>query len=155
PFDLILCLYDSVNHLDGIESVAVMARAAAEAARPGALLVVDLNTALAFVGWAGTDEVIDDEFGRLAGRGSYDAETGEASLHLEGYLLDETGEKRWFAETETERLLDPAALLAALTRAGWGSHRLTTYADLTAEVTAPDEAQRLVVVSLRASEHDP
>ncbi|MGD7789665.1 class I SAM-dependent DNA methyltransferase [Propionibacteriaceae bacterium Y1700] len=149
PYDVVLCLYDSINHLPGSAAVAAMVESAAELADAGAHFVLDLNTPQALAGWGDTDEVIVDEAGRLTLSAAQDAERGTTTLHVQGQLGAGTGNHDTFSEEHVEHLVDLASLSASLTAAGWHRQRFTTYANLSVDIADPASVRRLVVMAVR------
>lgn len=117
-FDLILCLYDSLNYLTGDDDLALAIGGAARLLRPGGRLIFDLNTAHEFATWDDTDQVVHDAGGILVyNRLSYDPEQRIARGRIVWFVREID---RWWRgeEHHVERAWSDDEALAALSGAG-------------------------------------
>ena len=69
PFDLVLCLDDSVNYLLDEQDLTAALRSVRSVLADGGLLIFDVNTTLAYATAFARDLVVDDEDRLLAWRG--------------------------------------------------------------------------------------
>jgi SAM-dependent methyltransferase len=117
-FDLITCLYDSLNYLADPEGLAIVCASAARLLRPGGRFVFDLNTPFEFASWDDTDQVVLDSpdimvYNRL----SYSLEGRRARGRIVWFVREA---ERWWRgeETHEERAWEDAEVLAAIRAAG-------------------------------------
>lgn len=117
-FQLITCLYDSLNYLTGDGELELALRGAAQLLAPGGHIFFDLNTEAEFTRWHETDQVIYDDKGLLVyNRLSYEP----AQRLAEGRIVwfSRAGEQWWRGEeTHLERAWSDAEVGAALEAAG-------------------------------------
>jgi SAM-dependent methyltransferase len=145
-FDLITCLYDSLNYLTDPLDLATACASAARLLRPGGRFVFDLNTAYEFATWDDTDQVVFDSPDILVyNRLSYDAEQGLARGRIVWFVRET---ERWWRgeETHEERAWDDAEVLSAIRAAGLepGPRRTPEWEP------APANAPRVVYEARRA-----
>lgn len=146
-FDLITCLYDSLNYLTGDHDLDLALAGAARLLQPGGRLIFDLNTAYEFASWgAGCDQVVHDADGILVyNRLHYDPAEQLAYAHI-GWFVREGARWRRGEEQHVERAWSEGELDAAL-----GSAGLRLLARYTPDWTpAPAEAPRIVYVATTA-----
>jgi SAM-dependent methyltransferase len=124
-FDLITCLYDSLNYLTGPDDLAVACAGIARLLRPGGRFVFDMNTAHEFAAWDDTDQVVFDSPDLLVyNRLSYDAERRIARGRIVWFVREidrwwrgeETHEERAWGDDEVVSALGAAGLLVAARR---------------------------------------
>ncbi|MEI7769838.1 MAG: class I SAM-dependent methyltransferase [Chloroflexales bacterium] len=124
-FDLITCLYDSLNYLTGDDDLAACCAGAARLLRPGGRFVFDLNTAHEFNNWDDTDQVVFDSPDMMVyNRLSYDAERRIARGRIVWFVREidrwwrdeESHEERAWSDAEVEAALDAAGLRVATRR---------------------------------------
>ncbi len=88
PVDLILCEFDSLNHLTRKGDLALVGRAVSNALRPGGYFYFDVNNRLAFETiWPGTWWVEKPDV-VLVMHGGYDRPRNRGWTNLEWYLRD-------------------------------------------------------------------
>lgn len=117
-FDLITCLYDSLNYLTGDDDLRLTFTGVAPLLRPGGRLIFDLNTEHEFRTWDDSDQVVYDGGGILVyNRLSYEPETRLAHGRIVWFVR--SGE-RWQRgeEHHIERAWSDAEVLAGLAAAG-------------------------------------
>lgn len=119
PFDLITCLYDSLNYLTGDGELAAALAGAAPLLRPGGRIVFDLNTEQEFLSWDEGDQVVHDSDGILVyNRLSYEPDARLARGKIVWFVRGE-GERWWRGEEQhIERAWSEPEVLAALADAG-------------------------------------
>jgi SAM-dependent methyltransferase len=118
-FDLVTCLYDSLNYLTGDDDLATILAAVAPLLRPGGRLIFDLNTEHEFASWDEGDQVVYDSGGLLVyNRLSYESVTGRAHGRIVWFIRGE--DDRWWRgeEHHVERVWSEPDVLAALADAG-------------------------------------
>lgn len=118
-FDLITCLYDSLNYLTADGDLALAIGQAARLLRPGGRLIFDLNTEHEFAAWGeGLDQVVYDANGILVyHRLAYDAAAALAYGRVVWFVRED---ERWRRgeEQHVERAWSDAEVLSALADAG-------------------------------------
>lgn len=147
-FDLITCLYDSLNYLTGAGDLALVIGDAARLLRPGGRLIFDLNTEHEFATWGeGLDQVVYDANGLLVyQRLAYDAAARLARGRVVWFVRE--GERwRRGEEHHVERAWSDVEVLDALAGVGL---RLIARRAPSWEPAAPD-APRVVYEAIRAS----
>jgi SAM-dependent methyltransferase len=117
-FDLVTCLYDSLNYLTGHDDLALALAGAAPLLRPGGRIVFDLNTEHEFLSWDEGDQVVHDGGGILVyNRLSY--EPGARLAHGKIVWFVSDGARWWRGEERhVERAWSEPEVLAALADAG-------------------------------------
>jgi SAM-dependent methyltransferase len=144
-FDLVTCLYDSLNYLGAHEDLAAVCAGAARLLRPGGRFVFDLNTVYEFDSWDDTDQVVFDSPDLLVyNRLSYDAERRIARGRIVWFVREI---ECWYRgeEIHEERSWDDAEVRAALGNAG-----LSLVARHTPQwAPAPADAPRVVYDCVR------
>nr|WP_216863611.1 class I SAM-dependent methyltransferase [Candidatus Chloroploca mongolica] len=118
-FELITCLYDSLNYLTVDHELAQVLTSASYLLKPGGHLFFDLNTEHEFKTWTESDQVVYDDQGILVyNRLNYDPDRRLATGHIGWFVRDDTG--RWWpgSETHTERAWSDNDVEAALAAAG-------------------------------------
>jgi SAM-dependent methyltransferase len=146
PFDLAVCLYDSLNYLTGDDDLAAALAGVAPLLRPGGRLVFDLNTEHEFLDWDESDQVVHDDGGILVyNRLSYEPTARLAHGRIVWFVRE--GERwRRGEERHVERAWTEPEVLAALADAGL---RLLARRAPTWEPALPD-APRVVYEAVKA-----
>jgi SAM-dependent methyltransferase len=146
-FDLITCLYDSMNYLTGDDDLGLALAGAARLLRPGGWLVFDLNTEHEFARWDESDQVVhDDDSVLVYNRLSYTPATRLAHGRIVWFVRD--GELWWRGEEQhTERAWGDAEVQGALGEAGL--RLLARHTPLWQP--APPDAPRVVYVATHAT----
>jgi SAM-dependent methyltransferase len=115
-FDLITCLYDSLNYLLNDNDLHTVFAAVRQLLRPGGRLVFDLNTEAEFQSWdEGGDQVVYDAHGIFVyNRLNYRPELQRAYGRIVWFVRDDT--ERWWRDEElhVERVWPDADVLNAL-----------------------------------------
>ncbi len=117
-FDLITCLFDSLNYLTDDDDLATVCRLAGRLLRRGGQFIFDLNTLATFATWRETDQVVFD--GRdllLINRLDFDHEQQRASGRIVWFQRCGT---RWYRgeETHIERPWPDEQIVAACQAGG-------------------------------------
>ncbi len=124
-FDLITCLYDSLNYLADPHDLATVCAGVARLLRPGGRFVFDLNTVYEFEMWDETDQVVCDSPDMLVyNQLSYDAEQRIAKGRIVWFVREidhwwrgeEIHEERWWSDDEVVSALGAAGLRVAARR---------------------------------------
>jgi SAM-dependent methyltransferase len=116
-FNLVTCLYDSLNYLLDDRDLDRVFAGAARVLRPGGYIVFDLNTAAEYATWDERDSVTYDGRDCLVyNQLSYDPATRLAEGRIVWFVRELD---RWWRgeETHVERAWDDAEVLGALERA--------------------------------------
>ncbi len=102
-FDLVTCVYDSLNYLLTEADLAACFAAAARALRPGGLFVADMNTRHFLQhDWGSCAVEEQRNFVQLA-QSTFDPETGCSVMVLTGFVGDDKRGYTRFDETHVER----------------------------------------------------
>ncbi len=133
PYDVVLCLFDTLNHVGGIQELTAVFAAAAGVTRPGAVLIFDLNTAAALAEWSFTNTLPGDPPVVITARCDPAGAWAEMRVACAGWV-----------DVQREVSYDLAVVADVLARTGWGPVRWTTYRDLDASVDHPERESRVV-----------
>ncbi|NTW02875.1 MAG: class I SAM-dependent methyltransferase, partial [Oscillochloris sp.] len=117
-FDLITCLYDSLNYLTGADDLAAVCEGVARLLRTGGRFIFDLNTVYEFATWDDTDQVVFDSPDILVyNQLYYDADQRLARGRIVWFVREVD---RWWRgeEMHEERAWEDAEVVAALEGAG-------------------------------------
>jgi SAM-dependent methyltransferase len=117
-FELITCLYDSLNYLTGDDGLARLCAAVARLLAPGGQFIFDLNTEAEYSNWDDRDQVVYDTGGMLVyNRLRYDRTRRIAQGRITWFSHDGT---RWWrgSEQHTQRAWSEPELLSALEGTG-------------------------------------
>jgi SAM-dependent methyltransferase len=119
PFDLVTCLYDSLNYLTDDGDLALVFAAVAPLLRPGGRLIFDLNTEHEFLTWDESDQVVHDAGGMLVyNRLDYSPADRLAEGRIVWFVRDD--DERWWRgeERHVERAWRDDEVHTALAAAG-------------------------------------
>ena len=138
PYDVVLCVFDTLNHLPGPDDLRDVLAAAAAVSRPGATLLFDLVTATAMRTWDGAATLPGEPLLTVTGRCDPDGRWVEVTVG--GNHPDGTP----WSDVQREVSYDLTAVEGILVDTGWGQVRWTSYADLTATIATPEVERRVV-----------
>jgi SAM-dependent methyltransferase len=143
-FDVITCLYDSLNYLTRAADLERVFRTVRQHLKPDGCLIFDMNTATGLEKrWHGTD-VIRRPGCLLIVEKSYASARRRGCFHITGFRQRGRLYRR-FEENHVERGYTPTEINAALARSGLRAHRFEGYKLKRATVNSP----RLVYVCTR------
>jgi SAM-dependent methyltransferase len=148
PVSYAVCLFDSMNHLDSIESVESCCRHAHDALASGGLFVFDVNTEKGLRRWNGLS-VTEDEDIFMLNRGLYEEGMARAYTRITGFLRGDDGRYERFSQTAYNTVFPVERVLAALTAAGFPDPYCAGSDDLTVPVADPESLGRVYIVSRR------
>ncbi len=117
-FDLITCLYDSLNYLLDDDDLTKVFTAAAALLRPSGQLIFDLNTPVEYLSWETDYQVVyDDDSYLVYNQLSYDQRSKRASGRIVWFIREID---RWWRgeELHIERAWGDDEVRAALAAAG-------------------------------------
>ena len=143
-YDAVVCLFDTLNHLGGLNPLRAVLSAAAGAASPGAMLLFDLNTHVALRTWDFTDILDGDPPVTVSGRCDPNGAWAEMTVSVTS-----ADEGAW-VEVQREVAYDLSEVARLLEEVGWGRVRWTTYDDLTTRLERPELNRRVVGECTRA-----
>jgi len=119
PFDAVVCVFDSVNHLPSGEEVQEMFKSASRALKPGGLFVFDINTDRGFRFAAGETWAAVEADHVCISKSQYDPGEGEAVSQITLFRDDAGSWVRTDLEIH-EYLYPPEEIVEALMGAGFG-----------------------------------
>ena len=148
-FDLVLCLYDSINHLLRVRDLEAAISRVAAALDPGGLFVFDVNTAHCLANdWGNQVAEERSRSAMLTHLYRYDPRTRVGTLELVCLVHGKTGIQK-FRELHRERGYTRWEIAAALSDGGLEILEELSFPDL----APPDEdASRLIYVATRPRE---
>jgi SAM-dependent methyltransferase len=128
PFDLVLCMYDSLNHLTTDADVRSMLSGVFSTLEPGGVFLFDSNNLWAFRHVFGSREPYrhEDETGWAEMKTGYDRASGTAWAHVNGGgpggPFEDSLMERYYAREDLERWLMDAGF-AQIKAEGWSPGR--------------------------------
>jgi SAM-dependent methyltransferase len=136
-FDLILCCCDAVNYLTSVEQLARFMRQAWLHAKPGGLLLFDVNSELKLREIYGSQSYAElfDDFGYFWDN-SFDEGEEICTMRLTFLIRDQGGLYRRVSEIHREKLWRPHQIFAMLEEHRWevkGYWRFPTFSEPTGE----------------------
>jgi SAM-dependent methyltransferase len=117
-FDLVTCVYDSLNYLLTEAELAACFRSAAAVLAPGGLLVIDMNTRWFLEHDWGTCEVIEHAGFVQVSQSHFDPVTACSTMVLSVFAGDDEQGYDRFDETHVERAYDANLVTELLVAAG-------------------------------------
>lgn len=145
-FGLATCLFDSLNHLDGLDDLERCFQCVRGALDPGGVFIFDLNTRLGFQQRWNNVEVVEAEDHVLVVRGIYDGSSDRALMRISGFVRRGAGWER-FSELFAEHAFASTEVLRALQRAGFRRAWPAVASDLGAPVSEPEAVDRVFFVA--------
>lgn len=119
PFDAVVCVFDSVNHLPSVDEVRAVFKNVSRSLCPGGLFVFDINTDRGFRFAAGETWAAVQPDHVCLSKSLYDPSQGEAVSQLTLFRDDAGSWIRTDLEIH-EYLYAPEAIVAALAENGFG-----------------------------------
>lgn len=141
-FSLITCLYDSVNHLEDLDSVERTLTAARNQASNDAILIFDVNTQLGLQQWA--SDLLTGEGFQLETAPFSDGEA--VTLQVKG-TVDTEGEHVAVETSISERAFAVSALLEVTRRSGWHTAVAGRARQLGVPVNDPENESRTFITA--------
>jgi SAM-dependent methyltransferase len=117
-FDLVTCVYDSLNYLLAEEELAACFMGVAGALAPGGLFVADMNTRHFLEHDWGTCEALEQPGFVQISQSHFDAATACSTMVLTGFAGDDERGYSRFDEVHVERAYPPELVAALLAAAG-------------------------------------
>ena len=147
-FDLVLCLYDSINYLTDPQEMAEALPGFLAALRPGGLLVFDVNSARRLSQMTETSLVLDGPGWAFVERNHYDPPHSIWEIEVTGFIHERGDLYRRFREVHRERAYSEREMRALLGAAGFET--LAAYNAFSFEPAGHDTA-RIYFVAKRPS----
>ena len=125
-YDLVVCFFDSVNHLGGITAVKRLFKTARLHLNQGGCFIFDMLTPDGLGDWEALDIRRKQDYTVII-NGYYDAEKIIAEINIEGFI--KTGENTYkrFLQKLTERSYTFDKVAGALTNAGFDNISVTSF----------------------------
>jgi len=119
-FDVILCLYDSINYVLEADELSAVFQRVREHLRPGGYFIFDMNSSHRLAKIPNDTIVIDEPGFFLCWENNYDGVTRIWSITLNGFVEDENNPGVWhrFHELHQERGYPHRLVLDLLRKAG-------------------------------------
>jgi len=145
-YGLIVSLFDSLNHLEGLPELARCFAHARRALAPGGMFLFDLNTAEGLKRWTGTSFQGDEEVTLLL-RGIYEPGMPKAFTQITGFLRRQSGLFERFDEVVYNTVVAVAEVQEALRGSGFGAVRTVSARDLEQSLEDHEKAARVVFIA--------
>ena len=127
PFDVVVCHYDSLNHLSNETELRATFLAVSQALKPGGLFLFDLNTLENYqTYWNGRDTYEGPNY-RLKTSSAFDENLGKASVQFMVDEYNDEGELLSESETVHEQYFNEAAVEKYLMAAGFYDIRFEAF----------------------------
>jgi SAM-dependent methyltransferase len=147
--DIVVSTYDSLNHLSSIEALHGCFRSAWNTLTDDGMFLFDLNTRHGMEGWQST--AIEDSLELMfVSRGQFDPTSGQASLHVTGFVRTENGLYERFEEIAYNTLFDLDQVRQLLVDDGWQDVYLAATADLTQPAADPERERRIFFIARKS-----
>jgi SAM-dependent methyltransferase len=147
-FGLAVSTYDSLNHLDGQESLKKCFALTREVLAPGGFFVFDLNTRTGLKHW-GELSMEEDENVTVIRTGGYDYRNHRAFYRTTGFIRNDDGFFEKFEEMLVETVFEMDQVKDLLIGAGFLSAYFAKMTDLTEPITEPEKEDRVFFVAAR------
>ncbi|MDQ7794591.1 MAG: class I SAM-dependent methyltransferase [bacterium] len=120
-FDLVICLYDSINYILDHGDLTAVFRGVERLLAPGGLFIFDVNSAHRLSTSPDTTTLFEEEDLALVWENTYDRDRRIWQVTLTGFLRGEDGRWERFREVHRERAYTEEEMAAALAAAGLGA----------------------------------
>ena len=149
-YSCITCLFDSMNHLPDLATIAAVMGIAHKALADPGLLVFDVNTRKGFSRW-NTASFTDDGDTVLFNRGLYSDGMSHAVTKITGFTRrrDDTYER--FDDTVAEVVVGMDEVETCLRDTGFGGIRVTSTKELTGTCDDPESLSRAFFFAAKTS----
>ena len=141
----VTCLYDALNHLPSLESIASCIQRAFDAIDRKGIFLFDINTKKSLLEWNRTTIQEDDEV-YLASKGIYDPTMDRAYTQLTGFFRNENGTYDRFSETVYNLALSVDQILPLIKKAGFQSTYCASAENLALPVADPESIKRVFFI---------
>jgi SAM-dependent methyltransferase len=143
-FGLVVSLFDSLNHLPDLASLAAAFACVRAVLLPGGQFVFDLNTRAALKRWDQI-EVLEEDHVTIIKRGGFDPAMDRAFHRVSGFIQNDDGLFERFDETIVERAFTIAETREALKQAGFRTITFTDHYNLEEVIEPSDNNHRLFI----------
>lgn len=128
-FDIVVCYFDSVNHLGGITALRKMFKTAKIHLKPGGFFLFDMLTPEGLEKWDSVDIRRGSDY-YVSINGHFDPDKVKASVTIEGFVMAKGKTYQRFNQKITERSYSLDKVAESLTIAGFDDISVTSF-DLT------------------------
>ena len=125
-FDIVVCYFDSVNHLSGITAMKKMFKTARMHLKPGGYFIFDMLTPEGLSHWESIDIRKDDDH-YVVVNGHFDEEKIQAEVTIEGFVKSQGEEYVRFCQNVKECTYPLDKVAEALTIAGFDDITVTSF----------------------------
>jgi SAM-dependent methyltransferase len=145
-YELIVSLYDSLNHLNSMQQLERCFVQARNALSLGGQFIFDLNTAEGLKRWVGID-IQEDEEVTLIRRGIYEIGMEKAFTQITGFIRREDNLFERFSEVFYNSVFDLQEVREALESSGFHSINIVSAADLEKPLENPETEGRVIFIA--------
>ncbi len=138
-FDLVLCLYDSINYLTDPREFARALLGFREAVRPGGFFVFDVNAARRLSQMTEASLFLEGPGWAFVEENQFTPSTSIWRIRVTGFIEERDGLYRRFREVHHERAYSQKEVAGMLAKAGWSL--LGAYNAFGFEPASPDAAR--------------
>jgi SAM-dependent methyltransferase len=125
-FDLVVCFFDSVNHLNGITQVRKLFKTARLHLKDDGFFIFDMLTPDGLSDWDSVEIRREENFLVIVS-GDYNPERYIADINIEGFVKTGRSDYRRFVQPITERTYPIEIVADALDRAGFKEISVTSF----------------------------
>jgi SAM-dependent methyltransferase len=125
-FDLVVCFFDSVNHLSGITAVKKLFKTAGMHLRKGGYFIFDMLTPSGLANWESLDIKRKQDYTVIV-NGYYDAEKIMAEINIEGFISTGKNTYKRFSQKIIERSYAFDKVAEALTYTGFDNISVSSF----------------------------
>jgi len=117
-YDIVVCFFDSVNHLSGITKLRKLFKTASIHLKPGGHFIFDMLTPEGLERWESVEVRRDDDYLVLV-NGHFDSDKIAAEVNIEGFVRSGKNSYKRFNQQVYERSFAIEEVAEALTLAGF------------------------------------
>ena len=144
---LVVCLFDSLNHLGGMADLESCFQCVFAALEGGGVFVFDLNTESGLKKHWNTISITDEEEVMIVNRGIYIEETHRAYTKISGFAVRPDGLYERFDEVMFNTAFEIEAVRRLLHEAGWDKIHCARVQDLATPIAEPEKETRVFFVA--------
>jgi len=148
PADVVVSLYDSLNHLADIEELTKVFVLAFRSTKERGLLCFDLNTAKGLETWNGIS-VEETSESCIIRRGVFEPGQSRAYARISGFLRTEGALFKQFSQLVYNTVFSMVAVDRELHASGWNKVEFHAFPDIDKFSSEPESLNRVFVVAVK------